>query len=106
MNAGGWKTCSEIHKLINSIWNNQELPESWKESIIAPIYKKGDKRDYSNYRGVSLLLTANKILSNTLLSRELWIFKKRVGDMDWNDLAQYRDRWRALMNAVMNIQVP
>jgi hypothetical protein len=26
--------------------------------------------------------------------------------MDWIDLAQYRDRWLALLNAVMNLQVP
>ena len=28
------------------------------------------------------------------------------GDMDWIDLAQDRDRWRALVNAVMDLQVP
>ena len=28
------------------------------------------------------------------------------GVMDWTDLAQGRDRWRALVNAVMNLQVP
>jgi hypothetical protein len=28
------------------------------------------------------------------------------GDMDWIDLAQDRDKWRALENTVTNIRVP
>jgi hypothetical protein len=28
------------------------------------------------------------------------------GSMDWIDLAQDRDRWWAVVNAVMNLQVP
>jgi hypothetical protein len=34
---------SEIHRLICCIWNKEELPQQWKESIIVPIYKKGEK---------------------------------------------------------------
>ena len=60
---------SEIHKLLNSIWNKEELPEEWKESITVSIYKKGDTTDCSNYRGLSLFPTMYKILSNILLSR-------------------------------------
>jgi hypothetical protein len=39
----GETSYSEIHRLICSIWNKEELPQQWKESIIVPIYKKGDK---------------------------------------------------------------
>jgi len=64
--AGGKTIRREIHKLITSIWNKEELPEEWKESIIVPVYKKGDKTDCNNYRGISLLPTTYNIVSNIL----------------------------------------
>jgi hypothetical protein len=67
--AGGGRLRSEIHKLIKLIWNKEELPHQWKESTVVPIHKKGDKTDCSNYRGISLLSTSYKILSNILLAR-------------------------------------
>ena len=38
-----------IHKLIIAIWNKEELPEEWKESVIVPIRKKGDKTECNCY---------------------------------------------------------
>ena len=66
--AGGSTIRCAIHKLIIVIWNKEELPGEWKESIIVPIHKKGDKTDCNSYRGISLLPTTYKILSNILLS--------------------------------------
>jgi hypothetical protein len=66
--TGGEILPSAIHKLINSVLNKEELHDQWKESIIVPVHKKGDKTDCNNYRGISLLSTSYKILSNILLS--------------------------------------
>ena len=35
-----------------------------------------------------------------------WFFEKLVGGIDWIDQAQDRDRWRAVVNAVMNLRIP
>jgi hypothetical protein len=55
LQAGGNTLYSMIYKLINYIWNMGELPQQWKESIIVPVYKKGDKNDCGNYEGILLL---------------------------------------------------
>jgi len=78
--AGDRTICLEIHKLITCIWKKEELPEEWKELIIVPIHKKGDKTDCNNYRGISLLPTTYKILSNILLSRLIPYAKEIIGD--------------------------
>jgi sorting nexin-29 len=77
--AGGETLYSEIHRLIRCIWNKEELTQQWKESIIVPIYKKGDKTDCNNYQGISLLSTAYKILSNILLARLIPYFNEIIG---------------------------
>jgi hypothetical protein len=78
--AGGETLRSEIHKLIMLIWNKEELPQQWKESIVVRIHKKGDKTDCSDYRGILLLSTSYKILSNILLSRLIPYTDEIIGD--------------------------
>jgi hypothetical protein len=56
------------------------LPDQWKESIIVPIYKKGDKTDCSNNLRMSLLSTSYKMLSNIILSRLSTNVDKIIGD--------------------------
>jgi uncharacterized protein YdcH (DUF465 family) len=43
--AGGETLWSAIHKLINSIWSKEELPDQWIKSIIVPVHKKGVKQE-------------------------------------------------------------
>lgn len=46
-------------------------------AIICPIYKKGDKMDTKNYRGIALLNTCYNILSTAILHR-LEIYSKDI----------------------------
>ena len=45
----------EIDKITNSLFNNEDLPEKLKESIIVLIYKNTDKTNRIKYRGISIL---------------------------------------------------
>jgi hypothetical protein len=74
--AGGETLYSEILRLVCSIWYKEELPQQWKESIIVPICKKGDKTNCNNYH----LSTAYKILSNILLARLTLYVNEIIGD--------------------------
>jgi hypothetical protein len=75
--AEGEMLLSAIHKLINSVWNKEELPDQWKESIILP---KIDKTGRNNYSGISLLSTSYNILSSILLSRLSPYIDEIIGD--------------------------
>jgi hypothetical protein len=37
---------------------------------------------------------------------KIYLREIRWGGMDWIDLAQDRDKWRALVNTVMNLRIP
>jgi len=40
---GGNKLLNRIYELVRQIWEVKRIPEEWKQTIIVPIYKKGDR---------------------------------------------------------------
>ena len=53
--------------LFNSCFNNGVYP--WRESIITPLHKKGNKSDPDNYRAVAVSSVLGKLFSTILLER-------------------------------------
>ena len=61
-------------KLFNTLFDRGIYPESWSQSLILPLYKKGDVNDPGNYRGISLIDISSKIYGN-IINRRLqnWV---------------------------------
>ena len=56
--------------IIGTVWEEEEMPEDWKQSEIVSIYKqKGDRLECGNYRGIKLLEHRMKILEKIIEGR-------------------------------------
>lgn len=58
-----------LHKLCNLIWKTGKWPDDWVHSIFIPIFKKGSPTLCSNYRTVSLVSHASKVLLHIIHNR-------------------------------------
>ena len=59
----------EFHRLTTTIWREGKVPQQWKDAIITVLHKKGDKPKCGNYRGISLLSHAGKVLLKVVARR-------------------------------------
>ena len=77
---GGQKLKHRIHTLVLKNWEKEELLVDWKNSIICPIYKKGDRMQCKNYRPITLLNVAYKIFATTLCKKLTEIMEGKLGE--------------------------
>ena len=80
LKAGSDRLYYAIHQTILRIWADEQMPNDWLEGLICPIYKKGHRLDCSNYRGITLLNSAYKVLSRILFSRLRPLTESFVGE--------------------------
>ena len=55
LKAGVGNLAGPLHNIINDSIKKGEFPSKWKEAIVTPVYKKGDKTELENYRPVSCI---------------------------------------------------
>ena len=64
--------------IVVRIWRGGEVPQQWKDAIIMVLHKKKDRTECGNYRGISLVAHAGKILLK-VIARCLSEYCERVG---------------------------
>lgn len=71
---------SWLYDIIELAWETGKVPDDWAKAVIVPIYKKGDKKDCGNYRGISLLSVPGKIYAGVLERKLRSIVEKQLDD--------------------------
>ncbi len=55
-----------ILTLFNLLFKSEQFPEIWKENVITPIFKQGEKYDPNNYRGIRVSSNLGKLFCSII----------------------------------------
>ena len=81
LNNTGCKVLCNIFlcECFNALFEKVVFPESWTESIVLPLFKKGEVNNPNNYRGISLCGTRSKVYSTIInLRLQEWVEKSNI----------------------------
>ena len=58
-----------LQSICQWIWKTQQWPQDWKRSVFIPIPKKGNAKECSNYRTITLISHTSKVMLKVLQAR-------------------------------------
>ena len=64
-----------VYRLIIDIYRDKSLPVEMNEVLIVPIYKKGNKRLWKNYRPIALINTLVRVMDKIITKRIKYFIK-------------------------------
>ena len=63
------QTSLELQNIFDIIWEKETVPTQWTKGLICKIPKKGNLQECENWRGITLLPMASKVLSRIIVDR-------------------------------------
>ena len=66
---GGSVMVDLLEQVFSVIWQEEIVPRQWRDGVIVNIFKKGDREDPGNYRGITLLSVVGKVFCKILNNR-------------------------------------
>ena len=81
---GGNTLFTYLRCFFKKIWTEEVMPVTWSQSVVVPLFKKGQRIDCANHRGISLILTKSKLLAVIIFrrlsaNRELFAREEQAG---------------------------
>uniref|UniRef100_A0A8C6P3P0 Reverse transcriptase domain-containing protein n=1 Tax=Nothobranchius furzeri TaxID=105023 RepID=A0A8C6P3P0_NOTFU len=67
-----------LTRLCKIEWTSGAVPLDWQTGVVVPLFKRGDRRVCSNYRGISLLSLPGKVYSGVLERRVRRIVEPQI----------------------------
>ena len=58
-----------LHSICQQIWKIQQWPQDWKKSVLIPIRKKGNAKEYLNYPTIAFISRVSKVMLKILQAR-------------------------------------
>lgn len=58
-----------LSKICKIVWEQEQILEDCQIKFIVPIYKKGERNDWNNYRGIMLLIVAMEVSEKNISQR-------------------------------------
>ena len=87
---------SYLVRLFNCILDTGNFPRTWSESIIVPIYKRGDRTDPDNYRGITITSIFSKVFLHIVQDRiDQWL---NTNDVIVEEQAGFRKGYSTIDN--------
>ncbi|CAB1118404.1 unnamed protein product [Ectocarpus sp. CCAP 1310/34] len=59
----------ESHANVVDVWQTRDVPQQWKDATTKVLFNKGDTMECGNYRGISLVAHAGKVLLKVVATR-------------------------------------
>ena len=70
-----------LHSICQPIWKTQQWPQDWKRSVFILIPKKGNAKECSNYRTITLLSHCSKVILKILQARHQQYMNQELPDV-------------------------
>jgi hypothetical protein len=70
-----------LYWVLRRIWTENKIPDYWYKGIIIPVYKKGGRKQYGNFRGIILPCQTFKIYERILADKMIKEIKGKLAEL-------------------------